>query len=30
MFVDSSELSFRTIVIDEEGIEHASELLVAS
>src|SRR5438477_942748 len=30
MFVDSDELSFRTIVIDEAGIEHASELLVAS
>src|SRR5438477_6389755 len=30
MFMESYELSFRTIVIDEAGIEHASELLVAS
>src|SRR5438876_705808 len=30
MFMESDELSFRTIVIDEAGIEHASELLVAS
>src|SRR5437868_9979774 len=30
MFLESDELSFRTIVIDEAGIEHASELLVAS
>src|SRR5438309_7147822 len=30
MFMESDELGFRTIVIDEAGIEHASELLVAS